>query len=915
MNPRINKRMTSLAIILMLSMTASMMLVLPSANAHTPSWEIPTYAYINVAPNPVGVNQQTVVIFWLTNVYDNALLSNDYRFHNYELTITAPDGHTTTQNFPTATDPTSSQYTLFTPTQVGTYTLDFSFPGQVVNDYSHDPNSAYINDTYLPSSATTTLTVQEEPLPAPITSYPLPSSYWTRPIYGENTDWWSISSNWLGTGAPGYSGFGFNSRQQSFPGDAVGPLTSHVMWTKPLQSGGVVGGDNFLTRGDTYFDGSAYQQRYTNPIVVNGKIYYKEPVSFSGPSSGPLDCVDLRTGELIWSKNLPSMSFAYIYDVQDPNQHGVYPAILFSGGGGFFGGSSTLQAFDADTGVAMFNVTNVPSGQKVLGYQGEQIIYVLTNKGNFTNPDYYLSSWNSSKMWEGQYNGPSTSPSIIPPYTDGSNPIMYDWNISIPEINTMASPISEDYAFLGNMVICHSGAMPAGASLFSQASWTPYTYFAINLNETRGPLGEILWTNTVQPAPNNVTVSIGPADPVAGVFTEGWQQTMQWVGYSMQTGEKIWGPTDGQTPFDYYGTPAFPYVQGCAAYGNMYSSGLGGILYCYNISTGDLEWTYGNDGAGNSTRSGFQNAYGDYPTFINAIGNGVVYLVTTEHTINTPLYKGAMNRAVNATTGEEIWTISGYTGEFGTTSFAIADGFATWFNSYDNQIYVVGRGPSKTTVDAPLTVVPQGSSVMIQGTVTDISAGTTQDEQAADFPNGVPAVSDDSMTAWMGYVYQQKPHPDATGVPVHLTAIDPNGNYQDIGTVTTDISGLYHIMYTPPVPGEYTVTASFDGTNAYWPSYATTSIGVSEAPAASVVPTSTPSQASVPTASPVSSPTSSPTTPSPTTTSTPAPVVTESPTTAPAPTAQTPMTLYVAIAAVVVIIAIVAAAIVLRKRK
>ena len=40
----------------MLSMSASMMLV-PTASAHTPAWQIPTYAYINVAPNPVGVGQ------------------------------------------------------------------------------------------------------------------------------------------------------------------------------------------------------------------------------------------------------------------------------------------------------------------------------------------------------------------------------------------------------------------------------------------------------------------------------------------------------------------------------------------------------------------------------------------------------------------------------------------------------------------------------------------------------------------------------------------------------------------------------------------------------------------------------------------------------------------------------------------
>jgi hypothetical protein len=42
----------------------------------------------------------------------------------------------------------------------------------------------------------------EEPLPAPITSYPLPAEYWTRPIEGQNTDWWSISSHWLGSEHP-----------------------------------------------------------------------------------------------------------------------------------------------------------------------------------------------------------------------------------------------------------------------------------------------------------------------------------------------------------------------------------------------------------------------------------------------------------------------------------------------------------------------------------------------------------------------------------------------------------------------------------------------------------------------------------------------------------------------------------------
>jgi hypothetical protein len=93
-----------------------------------------------------------------------------------------------------------------------------------------------------------------------------------------------------------------------------------------------------------------------------------------------------------------------------------------------------------------------------------------------------------------------------------------------------------------------------------------------------------------------------------------------------------------------------------------------------------------------------------------------------------------------------------------------------------------------------MTGVTQGSSVVIRGTVTDISAGTNQNEQAARFPNGVPAMSDASMKDWMAYVYMQKPRPqDATGVPIVISVLDANGNYREIGNVTSDADGFLHL--------------------------------------------------------------------------------------------------------------------------
>ena len=171
----------------------------------------------------------------------------------------------------------------------------------------------------------------------------------------------------------------------------------------------------------------------------------------------------------------------------------------------------------------------------------------------------------------------------------------------------------------------------------------------------------------------------------------------------------------------------------------------------------------------------------------------------------------------------------------------MADGFATFFNGYSNQIYSVGRGASATTIQAPQTAITAGNKVVIQGTVMDNSAGTKQDEQAARFPNGVPCASDASMSEWMGYIYQQKPLPtNFTGVKVSIDAVDPNGNYIHIGDATTNTNGLFHYTWTTPnVPGDYMVYASFVGSNGYWPSGSVTAMNVAEA-AATPTPTTAP---------------------------------------------------------------------------
>ena len=92
----------------------------------------------------------------------------------------------------------------------------------------------------------------------------------------------------------------------------------------------------------------------------------------------------------------------------------------------------------------------------------------------------------------------------------------------------------------------------------------------------------------------------------------------------------------------------------------------------------------------------------------------------------------------------------------------------------------------------------------------------------------------------MSYVYQQQPMPtNFTGVTVTLTAVDPNNNLINLGSATTDATGHFILAWqTPTVPGKYTVTATFAGTNGYYGSTDETGMVV-QAPSATATPTST----------------------------------------------------------------------------
>jgi len=821
------KKATVTAVIFLVVAISLSMALLPSANAHTPIWTFASYAYLTVQPSPVGVGQSVHVVMWIDGPLPGATVANDIRRHDYKLTITAPDGSIETKNWPVVEDTTSVQYTQFTPNQVGTYTFKFEYPEQVFTW-----SGAYNGDIFRAASETTTLEVQQDPIPAAIDTYPLPTEYWMRPIEGQNTYWYSISSHWLGSPYVIGAGAGYG-----IPGavqlDGTAPNSAHVMWAKPIQWGGVVGGDETQVPGEMWYSGLSYNTRFSNPIIMNGVLYYPEPYG-NGGTGGDFIAVNLQTGEELWRINTTATgvnlvpSFGYLYSYHSPNQHGVLPNGLLVATQNLGGGNTAWRAYDARTGVlTTMNITNIPTGTNVKGPQGEIMRYGLVNLGTSAAPRYNLTIWNSSKVFgavsglspTGWYSG--TVNASLPSAFEFRGELTLPkgtWNVGTAGQGAIPLIVPGDKMLL---IQGGFGGHPGDFNVQVNPDYGNIT--AVNLKP--GMVGQVLWTANYPNAPGNNSRVITDWDPEAGIFVFEDKESIEHFGYSLTNGQQIW---KAEKPID--DTIGWNFMAQCLeriAYGKLYVSGYAGILYCYDVKSGELLWSYGNGGEGNSTKSGFLTPYGRYPIFISTIADNKVYLSTTEHSPNSPLYKDSRFRCVNATDGTEVWTILDYGNQMYGGQAPVADGYLVTLNSYDSRIYSFGKGPSQLTVTAPDLAAASGQPVVIRGTVTDIAAGTKQDEQAARFPNGVPAMSDASMGDWMEYVYMQKPMPmDAVGVQISIDVLDANGNYRNIGTATSDAYGVYSLTWTPDIEGTFTAFATFAGSNSFYPAHAETSFAV-----------------------------------------------------------------------------------------
>ena len=781
------KTMAILISMLLVLSIAIPVLVFPAANAHTPPWTVPSWTFVIAAPNPVGLGQKTIIAFWQNDVPPTASGPQGDRWIFY-VDITRPDKTNQTLG-PFTSDPVGGSYAEYTPDQIGNYTIVARFPGQTLTGIPGATNNVNVNDTILAStSAPLQLMVQQEPVQI-MPELPLPSDYWARPINAENRQWYTISGNWLMAKYDKDAvGFEYSGNWNPY---TTAPNSAHIAWTKELTIGGIVGGS--YGAGYAYYGGLQYEPKFTPPIIINGVLYHntEEPPRYG------FQAVDIRTGTTLWRQNstrLLSIGQVYAYDT--PNQHGGIPYLWSIEG-------STWHMFDAFTGNYILSINNVPSGYKTFGTSGELLVY------NLDTTRHTLSMWNSSLA-------------IPPASATGSG--YWQWRPDNYRGQTLNGTVGIQYNVTGNTA-------PSGSSLqwywngilISEAAITPPNQALPTLVHTGfdTKTGKQIWIqNRTDMGSYNFPGYITPNEGIYAIFV---RETKQWVAWDVTTGNEVWR-TDPIT--DDWG-----FYQYCAgfAYGKFYSSGYDGRLHAYDAETGNHLWDYY---AGNA---GLDTPYGSWPFFgAIIIADGKIIVATNEHSPGMPLWRGEKLHVIDAETGQGVWNVSGMYSGGRNGLGAIADGYLVVANSYDNRIYCFGKGLTATTVSASPEVSVHADSVLIKGTVTDQSSGAKD----------TPAISDEDMSPWMEYLHMQHPKPtNAKGVEVTLDTIDPNGNLVHIGNATSDDSGLFSYMFTPEVPGKYTIIATFEGSESYWSSSAETAVGVAEAPQAT--PTQIPASQSI----------------------------------------------------------------------
>jgi outer membrane protein assembly factor BamB len=819
------KTSKSIAIFLTLLMaTSAVLLIQPTAFAqYTPMPDRDTFTSVGVTPSLIGLGQELTInvmvypgpagpTYEAQSIVQMVNEGIPAGFANISVTITKPDGteetfkpvdislHSLGINEPGRMQIVGHLMFNYKPAAIGNYSITASFPGQIyTTDYVS--NTIKLSVLYKPSSSTkaTVFQVQENWVSGGLFDgspwSPLPENYWENPVQTDNREWYAIAGDWVQSN---YDRLGSNYNPYS-----KAPNSPHILYSREVADSALIGGiweSLPLAQSSGQYNALSYGG---DPIIVDGNIYRNH-------RNGYFECVDLRTGARLWEA-AGNVALAQRLDLPfqtaaQTNEGAIsswlWGGITISTTGT---GSDKWYRYNTFNGDLMQTITNVPRDLSYVGFEdGDPIIWCVQSTGyggNLWNttlplkiPYVNLIKWNFSQLVSTKFYSQATS-------NDWRAGIM--WNVSAMQGDLVSigdsnfrAPLAMPYRDANVVVVRNPNAMQIMAG---------YDYTT----------GRFLWKNNATVLNIDILlqgVSTSNSGPM--IMLDSGSNTH--VAYDVKTATEIWRASRGELPWSM--VPAYTYVYHD---GTWVTGSFDGYVRAYNINDGKLIWTSEFAGQNN------ENVVGTNPFNGRSLGaDGKLYYSSATEYQLMPRTRFQHLICINETTGQFIWKLP-----IGISPRAIADGYLLGEDMENGIQYVLGKGKTAVTVSSPDMGVAFDRSVMITGTVMDQSPGK---------PN-TPAVSEADMSEWMDYLYGQNATlinnpPSPTGVLVTITVKDANGNYRTIGQTTSNSEGFYKLSWTPDIPGDYEVYASFAGSESYWPSHAITAFSV-ETAAATPAPT------------------------------------------------------------------------------
>jgi hypothetical protein len=761
------------------------------------------------------------------------------QYKDLTLTIQKPDGTTEKISGINTYVADGTTWMTWVPDQVGDWIFQLDFPGQYfpagiyfngdhydsmddvpppppgVNAYGGNTPVVHTTDITAPSddSLAITVHVQEEMVPSWPEAQP-PTDYWTRPIDEIHRDWWPYVGNypWFGPAKddPMWDIMYPNTNPTyndayGFVAWVSGPESAHVVWKRQYAFGGLMGGDQGLT---SYVVGSGAVRE--PQIILNGRGYHSYTKVSENSQSGQTywQCYDIRTGEVIWERPLyageaaPNLIEypAGTAEVDGGQTNAVLPTLLSISNG-------YMRKYNPLTGAMTANVSIAPFTGIVIGngavtanncvyYMNGYLLGVQDLGANAGAERYRLINWTtagtSGNFASRVVSNTTYARSALP------NEFLIDWNVGIG---------------------CNIQSIRQGDIIV-----------AMNITGFDLRTGVQLWNRYVTEPQYSGSAQVSDHGKLAVVSSNG-----RVLAFDLKTGNDAWQTIQLDEPWDATGFGSYSMT---SAYGQLYWMAMSGI-YAIDWNTGNVNWKFEKEAPPFETPYTGRAGQGVYPTLNSGmLADGKLYVYSQEHTPDSPFFRGLPTICIDVFTGKEVWSV-GIAGGSDMwrrqLQMAIADGYMT-MGGRDGYMYVFGKGQSETTVSVPQALLTLGQKALLTGTVLDLSPA----QQYA------PCVSKESVAAQMeqyhlgapvGGVFSGVMMGDGTygdvmmvGVPVSLDVLDPNGNYYNIGTTTSDgYSGTFGFSdWIPEVAGQYTITATFSGDESYGSSYATTYLVVSE---------------------------------------------------------------------------------------